>query len=873
MPHKWIFLCYRRQDSASQVGRIFNALSARFPDQVFQDVESIDIGVDWTDELRESVLSADVVVVVIGPEWQSMAMERVPRGPRINDPADYVHLEVRTALEHDIRIVPVLLQGAQMPQPRTLPPQLEGLLRRQALGVHDATFESDLARLITRLERFQKEAERIRANTELRSASRLPQELEARKLAAYAESNAVEPRFRKNLISRTILDRLPRASLLALESMMRFPLSGAHGVLRQARAGLARLEAQLGHASEVTIVAESSTGKWIVTGSSDGAVKVWNSTTLTLALDFYTDGKVGALVFDAEERWLAAASDDCKSHVWELPAGSLLASLDTQEPVIKLLAQSDSQGTSLVGLSRESRNGRLMVWDAKDWRLLWTQEGTIADVAGQAQQQVLAVAWENQLVLVQTTSGQTLWKFALGAAVCRVAWHEKYQLFAATTVERELWQGFVEPTAEGEVQWQCERVKRDIRLVDSFVFIAKAAWLAVADDDGFCLLNLANLSRLPLLSAGLRGESGDEFTISRQGRYLAVLSPANHSITVWRLPAGRLLIEMPLETARVACFGASEGRMISASHENAARVWDLPTGEAPLWVRELGITAALAFSPRGDLVAWVGKEIGPNRLVQMNRSNIAVLRAVDGSIVFSIALDALIDEVAFDDESRWIALRSAQAVRVFDLTDREESPATAPEAHAWFSGPALPDSPLPESLSERETLHALWSVNRKWLVTVHPGRIRVWDGATQSELTEFLVAAGIAEPRISPNENYLAIGGDDGDLQIRTLPDGTEIAVFPHEGAVTKFAFSPDGNFVVSAGVDFTGVLMWIVSPEMLMDDVRRRLDRDLTREEWKLYVGDEPYSETRMALSTRLRTDLIRKTIVAGEGLPTAGV
>src|ERR1051326_8059685 len=99
MAHKWIFLCYRRQDSAVQAGRIFHALNARFPDQVFQDVESIDIGVDWTDELRESILSADVLVVVIGPEWQSMAMER---GPRINDPADYVHIEMRTALEHDI---------------------------------------------------------------------------------------------------------------------------------------------------------------------------------------------------------------------------------------------------------------------------------------------------------------------------------------------------------------------------------------------------------------------------------------------------------------------------------------------------------------------------------------------------------------------------------------------------------------------------------------------------------------------------------------------------------------------------------------------------------------------------------------------------
>jgi WD40 repeat protein len=846
MPHKWIFLCYRRQDSTVQAGRIFDVLNARFPDQVFQDVESIDIGVDWTDELRESVLSADVLVVVIGPEWQSMAMER---GPRINDPADYVHIEVRTALEHDIRIIPVLLQGAQMPQSRTLPPQLEGLLRSQALPLHDATFESDIARLVARLERVQKEVERVRAQAELQSAARMQQELAARKLAAYAESIAVKPRS------------LARAGLLALESMMRFPLPGAHGVLRQARAGLPRFDAQLAHASEVTMVAESSNGKWIATGSVDGSVKVWDSATLTLAMDFHTGGKVGALAFEAEERWLAVASDDCKVYVWELPTGRSLAFLDTQEPLIKLLAQSNSEASSLIGLSREISNGHLIVWDTRDWRLLW-KLGRITDVAGQAQKQVIAVAWGDHVVLKLTVSGQMVEKFPLQATVTGVAWHQAYQVFAATTLEGELWQGFIAPAEDDKVQWRCERLNRYVSPVVPIAFSPKAAWLAVADGNGLCVLNLEDLSTLSL---PLKGQFGIDFTFSRQGTFLAALSPENHSITVWRLPAGRLVIDMELETARSVCFSARESRMISASHENAACVWDLPAGEAPLWVRGLGVTAALAFSPRGDLLAWIGKEVAPNRKVQTNRWSLAVMRATDGEIAFSTAFEGLVDSVAFDVDSRWIAFRSGEAVRVFDLRSGEESPAMAPAAEAWFPGPLLLEEALPESLSERETLQSLWSAKRKWLVTRHPGRIRIWDGTTQSELTEFPVPADITEVSISPNESYLAIGGGDGDLQIRTLPDGIEIAVLPHDGAVTKFAFSPDGNFVVAAGVDAVAVLMWIVSPEILMEDVRRRLDRDLTREEWELYVGDESYSETRLAASTRVRKDRTRKAGATG--------
>jgi WD40 repeat protein len=839
MSHKWLFLCYRRQDSTVQAGRIFDVLNARFPDQVFQDVETIEIGVNWTDQLRESLLSADVLILVIGPEWQSMAMEH---GPRINDPADYVHLEVRTALEHDLRIIPVLLQGAKMPQPGTLPPQLEGLLRRQAIPLHDGTFETDMARLVASLERVRKEIAAVRGRAALSSAERMRQELAARKVAAYAESTAVKPR------------NLPRAGLLALEAMMRFPLPGAHAVLRQARAGLPRLEALFVHASEIAVLAASSKGKWIATGSIEGDVKVWDSATMTLAVEFRTGGKVGALVFEPEERWLAAATGDCKVHVWELPAGRFRAVLDTRQPLIKLLVQSDSSTTSLVGLSREFSNGDLIVWDANDWKLLWKQ-GMITDVAGQAQQQVIAVASGDHVIVALTTSGQMLQKFHLQATVTGVAWHLAYQLFAATTREGALWRGFLAPAGEGKVQWQCERLKGYASPVAPLAFSPNAAWLALADGNGLCVMNLEDLSTLSL---PLKGQFGFQFAFSRQGTFLAALSPENHSLAVWRLPVGRLVVDMHLETAFAVCFDMQESRMISASHENTARVWNLPTGEAPLWGRNLGATAELAFSPRGDFVAWVGKEVAPNRLVQTNSWKLAVMRAPDGEIAFSTVFEGLAGSVAFDSDSRWIALRSG-VIRVFDLRTGEESPAMAKSAEAWFPGPPSPDIPLLESLSERETLQSLWSATRKWLVTHHPGRLRIWDGTTQSELAEFSIPTGITGISISPSEKYLAIGGGDGDLQIRTLTDGIEIAVFPHDGAVTKFAFSPDGNFVVAAGVDTFAIQMWIVSPEILMEDVRRRLDRDLTREEWELYIGDEPYSETRLAASMRVRENRTR--------------
>lgn len=837
MLNKWIFLCYRRKDSAVQAGRIFDALNARFPGEVFRDVESIDIGVNWIKELRQSVLAAEVLVVVIGPEWQTMAGER---GPRIDDPADYVHIEVKTALEHDIRIIPMLLDGAQMPPPRTLPPKLEGLVRRQALPLRDARVEEDLSRLTAGLERVRTEVERVREQNARQATAREQQELSARRLAAYAEATAVKRRA------------LPRAGLLALESMLRLPLPGAHSVLRQVRAGLPRVDGELAHAAQVTAIAESASGIWIATGAADGVVKVWDAATLTPLLERRTGGRVETLAFGASEPWLAAASADSKVAVWEVSTGTTLAEFGTEEPVVKLLVQSDAAGTSLVGLSRAMSHGHLYVWSSSDWNLRWNM-GMVRDVAGQRQQQVIAVAWKDHVVVAHTQSGQPLARFPLQATATGVAWHDAYQLFAATTIEAALWRGFLTQTAADKVEWRCERVNGNFSQISPLAFSPTAAWLAVAGGAGLTILNMEDFSTLTL---PLQGQFENDFAFSRNSRYLAVVSPEGRAVSVWRLPEGLPISDLAVDEARAVRFCAAERRLITASHDNAARVWELPGGEATLWTRRLGATQAFTFSPRGDLLAWRGMDGAPNHKVRANETTLVVLRSADGEVVFSTKHEGLIDAVAFDTESQWVALRSGVETRVFNVrAGQEETPTMAASAEGWFPDRPSPEESMPESLAERDTLQAARSTNGSWLVTLHPGRVRVWDRRAPAERAVFPIATDTTGIAISPDNRYLAIGGGDGDLQIRALPGGEEIAVLPHDGAVTKFEFSPDGNFIVSAGVDAVVILMWIVSPDILMDDVRRRLDRDLSDVEWELYVGNEPYAETRASTSTRLRT------------------
>jgi hypothetical protein len=147
-----IFISYRRQDSSGHAGRIYDALSRRFgAEQVFLDV-GIEPGVDFVDQIDDAVGSCRLLVVVIGPHWTTMEDAKGRR--RLDDPADLIRVEVEAGLRRpDVRVVPVLVQGARMPTAEELPPSLAGLTRRNALELSDGRWNYDVDRLISTVDR------------------------------------------------------------------------------------------------------------------------------------------------------------------------------------------------------------------------------------------------------------------------------------------------------------------------------------------------------------------------------------------------------------------------------------------------------------------------------------------------------------------------------------------------------------------------------------------------------------------------------------------------------------------------------------------------------------------------------------------------
>jgi small GTP-binding protein len=151
-----IFISYRRRDSAPVAKRIYEWLTAR-PNgsAVFMDLSGIEPGENFHEALRREIDAAEVMLVIIGKEWAFA--EDADGMNRLDKPRDVVRREIAIGLESDVRVVPVLVSGAEMPQAVHLPTVLGKLTNLNAFPVNEETFEEDMTRLAEYLRKWTAE--------------------------------------------------------------------------------------------------------------------------------------------------------------------------------------------------------------------------------------------------------------------------------------------------------------------------------------------------------------------------------------------------------------------------------------------------------------------------------------------------------------------------------------------------------------------------------------------------------------------------------------------------------------------------------------------------------------------------------------------
>ena len=202
-----IFVSYRRDDTAGHAGRLADRLVEHFGrDRIFMDIDTIEPGEDFVTVIENAVGSCDILIAVIGRNWTT-----VNGSGRLDNPNDFVRLEIATALRRDIRVIPVLVQRASMPKPEDLPDDLDLLTRRNAIELSDLRWQSDVDQLISVMEKVL--AKRAKAQKcSLRGRCRL-----SSRFSGFGASLDFPPHLYVSA-SKYLLFRLPPGILRTLEN-------------------------------------------------------------------------------------------------------------------------------------------------------------------------------------------------------------------------------------------------------------------------------------------------------------------------------------------------------------------------------------------------------------------------------------------------------------------------------------------------------------------------------------------------------------------------------------------------------------------------------------------------------------------------------
>jgi hypothetical protein len=146
-----VFLSYRREDSSLAVQHLRESLGRLIgEDKIFRDVDSIPLGTNFETVIGDAIRAASVCLVVIGPNWLTAARNG---RRRLNEPEDYVRIEVESALRAGIEVIPVLVDGATMPHARELPPSIAGLAK---LNAQVLPWQTGIAKLSARIDQIER---------------------------------------------------------------------------------------------------------------------------------------------------------------------------------------------------------------------------------------------------------------------------------------------------------------------------------------------------------------------------------------------------------------------------------------------------------------------------------------------------------------------------------------------------------------------------------------------------------------------------------------------------------------------------------------------------------------------------------------------
>jgi WD40 repeat protein len=549
-----------------------------------------------------------------------------------------------------------------------------------------------------------------------------------------------------------------------------------------------------------------------------------NMTEATLEDSMFTRvlGSIRSVAHSPNRKLIAAGGVEGVVHVWELPSGRELLTLQGHEDTIYTVAFSPDGKTLASG----SVDQTVRLWDLTTGnciKVLVEHEGWVRAVAFSPDGKTLASGSVDQTVrLWDLTTGNCTQTFnGHKASVYTVVFSPNQQILASGSDDCtvRLW--------ELNTGKCIQVLKEHSKTVRAIAFSPDGQTLASGSEDA--TIRLWKLSVDKSICVLQEHEAG-VYTIAfnLDGQTLAS-GGAEQTVRLWDLTTGKCVqtFEGHRGTVRGLAFSSSDKTFISGGEDSTIRLWNLSTGKCTQIFRGFwGAVRAIAFSPDQQILAS-GSEDSTVRLWDLTGRRTQSFDRYEASV----------NAVAFSPNQQLLASGSDdQVVRLWEIStgkciktlqEHEETVravAFSPDGQILVSGGADKTARLWEVSTGRHiqaleghqgTVYAVaFNSNGQTLASgSFDAVVRLWDLATGQCVQVFEEHRGAVRAiAFNPNGQTLASGSDDRTVRLWEISTGKRIEIFEdHQGWVRTIAFNPSGEILASGGDDRM-IRLWRVS-------------------------------------------------------------
>jgi WD40 repeat protein len=606
-------------------------------------------------------------------------------------------------------------------------------------------------------------------------------------------------------------------------------------------ANLVRLVPQLGHVNGVSTAVFSPDGRWVLTGSWDGA-RLWETATGVEVRQFgqFRIGSIASVAFSPDGRWVLTGGTEGTARLWETATGVK----------VRQFGQIRIGSRTSVAFSPDGR--WVLTGGTEGTARLWeTATGVEVRQFGQIRDgSITSVAFspDGRWVLTGSSDGTVrLWETATGAQIRQFQGHgDTVTSVAFSRDGRWVLTGEGGHALRGKHGtarlWETAmgvevRQLRHYKGVSAVAFSPDGQWVLTGSED--------RTARLWETATGVEvrqfGQIGigsiTSVVFSSDGRWLLTGSEWDPTARLWDVATGVEVRQFTGHVARVSAVAFSpDGQwVLTGSEDRTARLWETATGQK---VREFRGRAeggtAVAFSPDGR---WVltGEE---GNALRGEHGTARLWETATGVEVRQFrGQEGIITGVAFSPDGRWVlTAEGIDALRGKYGTARLWETATGAEVRQFrgqegiITGVAF--SPCGRWVLTGSDDHTVWlwetatgaqirqfqghddtvtsvafSSDGRWVLTgSFDGTVRLWETATGAQIRRFFgYAMAVA---FSPDGRKVLAGGGDGTVWLWETATGAEVRQFRgHSGVITAIASSPDNRWVLTGSSDGTAGL------------------------------------------------------------------